>query len=61
MAKPVLKRTADALANALSGALTDLDAWASSGPEGMSAEERARFRSYERTLARYLARDDRKA
>lgn len=55
---PIQKRTADALADALEGALSDLEAWAGSGPEGMTSDERRRFRAYGRTLDRYR---DRKA
>lgn len=52
----IQKRTADALAKALEGALSDLDAWASAGPEGFTSEERRRFRAFGRTLERYRAR-----
>lgn len=40
------------LEEALSGAISDLEAWASAGPEGMTSEERTRFKGYERVLER---------
>jgi predicted nucleic acid-binding Zn-ribbon protein len=42
--------------DALSGALSDLEAWAHTGPEGMTSEERIRFESYERVLERLSGR-----
>ena len=53
----IQRKTADALARALEGALSDLEAWAGAGPEGMTLEERRRVRGYERTLDRYRNRN----
>lgn len=39
-----------ALADALSRCMDDLDAWASSGPEGFTKDEKRRFAEYQRTL-----------